>query len=60
MEEPIPGWIDNIYGLIGFTVSGGIGILRVMYMNEYVCEDTHRHCHQNCASRNLKALIDQV
>jgi len=36
MEEPIPGWIDNIYGPIGLTIGGGKGILRVMYMNQYV------------------------
>jgi len=39
MEEPIPGWVDNIYGPMGLSVSAGIGILRVLYMNEYICED---------------------
>jgi len=39
MEEPIPGWIDNIYGPTGLSIGVGKGILRVIYMNEYICED---------------------
>jgi len=39
MEEPIPGWVDNIYGPMGLTVSAGKGILRVLYSNEYANED---------------------
>jgi len=39
MEEPIPGWIDNIYGPIGLTIGGGKGVLRVFHINQYVCEN---------------------
>jgi len=39
MEEPIPGWIDNIYGPTGLSISVGKGILRVTYINQYVCEN---------------------
>jgi len=39
IEEPIPGWIDNIYGPMGLSIGAGKGILRVMYINKYVCEN---------------------
>ncbi|XP_071565647.1 fatty acyl-CoA reductase 1-like [Temnothorax nylanderi] len=39
MEEPFPGWIDNIYGPIGLTIGGGKGIIRVAYGNKDVIED---------------------
>jgi len=39
IKEPIPGWIDNFYGPMGLSIGTGKGILRVMCINEYVCED---------------------
>jgi len=39
MKEPIPGWIDNVYGPIGLSIGGGKGVLRVTYLNKYVCEN---------------------
>ncbi|KAL3271479.1 hypothetical protein HHI36_021964 [Cryptolaemus montrouzieri] len=29
-KEPVPGWIDNIYGVNGVTAGAGLGILRTM------------------------------
>ncbi|XP_018304324.1 fatty acyl-CoA reductase 1-like [Mycetomoellerius zeteki] len=34
LYEPIPGWIDNVYGPIGIFIGGGKGILRVAYLNK--------------------------
>ncbi|KAG5336094.1 FACR1 reductase, partial [Acromyrmex heyeri] len=39
LDEPIPGWIDNVYGPMGLFVSGGKGILRVAYLNKTAGED---------------------
>ncbi|XP_011701210.1 PREDICTED: fatty acyl-CoA reductase 1-like [Wasmannia auropunctata] len=36
VEEPVPGWIDNVYGPIGLFVGGGKGIIRVAYLNKAV------------------------
>lgn len=33
-KEPMPGWIDNVYGPIGIFIGGGKGILRVAYLNK--------------------------
>lgn len=29
-SEPIPGWVDNVYGLTGVLAAGGAGLLRTM------------------------------
>ncbi|XP_018361331.1 PREDICTED: fatty acyl-CoA reductase 1-like, partial [Trachymyrmex cornetzi] len=34
LQEPIPGWIDNVYGPIGLYIGAGKGIIRVAYVNE--------------------------
>ncbi|KYN30861.1 Fatty acyl-CoA reductase 1 [Trachymyrmex septentrionalis] len=39
LDEPIPGWIDNVYGPMGLFIVGGKGILRVAYLNKTVDED---------------------
>ncbi|XP_024886088.1 fatty acyl-CoA reductase 1-like isoform X2 [Temnothorax curvispinosus] len=39
IEEPMPGWIDNVYGPIGLFIGGGKGIVRVGYCNKYLNED---------------------
>ncbi|XP_011057889.1 PREDICTED: fatty acyl-CoA reductase 1-like [Acromyrmex echinatior] len=39
LSEPIPGWIDNVYGPIGLFLGGGKGILRVAYLNKTSRED---------------------
>ncbi|KAG5336095.1 FACR1 reductase, partial [Acromyrmex heyeri] len=38
-QEPIPGWLDNVYGPIGLFIGGGKGILRVACLNKTVNED---------------------
>lgn len=30
-REPIPGWIDNMYGPIGITVGAALGLIRSAY-----------------------------
>jgi alcohol-forming fatty acyl-CoA reductase len=35
VEEPMPGWIDNVYGPIGLSVAIGKGLLHVIYCNKY-------------------------
>nr|CAD7434651.1 unnamed protein product [Timema monikensis] len=32
-SEPLPGWIDNVYGPTGIVVGAGIGILRTINMD---------------------------
>ncbi|XP_024886093.1 fatty acyl-CoA reductase 1-like [Temnothorax curvispinosus] len=39
LKEPMPGWIDNVYGPIGMYIGAGKGILRVGYCNKYLNED---------------------
>jgi len=39
VEEPIPGWIDNIYGPIGLYIGGGKGLIRVAYCNKHITEN---------------------
>lgn len=39
LKEPIPGWIDNIYGPIGIFIGGGKGITRVACLNKSVNQD---------------------
>ncbi|XP_011701211.1 PREDICTED: fatty acyl-CoA reductase 1-like [Wasmannia auropunctata] len=36
LEEPVPGWIDNVYGPIGLFIGGGKGIIRVACVNKNV------------------------
>lgn len=42
--DPIPGWINNIYGLTGVLLASGLGFVRVLPYNEkklgdFVCAD---------------------
>ncbi|XP_018304301.1 fatty acyl-CoA reductase 1-like [Mycetomoellerius zeteki] len=39
LQEPIPGWLDNVYGPIGLFIGAGKGILRVACLNKTVNED---------------------
>ncbi|XP_077263280.1 fatty acyl-CoA reductase 1-like isoform X1 [Temnothorax americanus] len=39
IKEPMPGWIDNVYGPIGLSVGGGKGVIRVAYCNKHVTEN---------------------
>ncbi|XP_018060142.1 PREDICTED: fatty acyl-CoA reductase 1-like [Atta colombica] len=39
LDEPFPGWIDNIYGPMGLFLIGGKGLLRVSYLNKIAAED---------------------
>ncbi|XP_036139889.1 fatty acyl-CoA reductase 1-like [Monomorium pharaonis] len=39
LEEPFPGWLDNIYGPIGLFIGGGKGIIRVACLNASVNEE---------------------
>ncbi|KYN06164.1 Fatty acyl-CoA reductase 1 [Cyphomyrmex costatus] len=39
LQEPFPGWLDNVYGPIGLFIGGGKGILRVACLNKNVNED---------------------
>ncbi|XP_018377255.1 PREDICTED: fatty acyl-CoA reductase 1-like [Trachymyrmex cornetzi] len=39
IDEPIPGWIDNLYGPMGIFVGGAKGILRVGYLNKTTGQD---------------------
>lgn len=36
-SEPIPGWIDNLYGATGVVVGCGTGVLRTLQCDERVC-----------------------
>lgn len=43
-EDPIPGWINNIYGLTGVLVSTGLGFQRILpykkdLIGDIVCAD---------------------
>lgn len=31
VEEPLPGWIDNLYGIIGISVAVALGVLRTLH-----------------------------
>ncbi|KAH0808138.1 hypothetical protein GEV33_014652 [Tenebrio molitor] len=31
IQEPVPGWVDNLYGVIGITLAAALGILRSMH-----------------------------
>lgn len=32
-EDPIPGWINNLYGPTGIVAASGIGLLRTLLVN---------------------------
>ncbi|XP_054280185.1 fatty acyl-CoA reductase wat-like isoform X2 [Macrosteles quadrilineatus] len=36
-SEPIPGWIDNLYGATGVVVGCGTGVLRTLQCDSEVC-----------------------
>ncbi|XP_039307350.1 fatty acyl-CoA reductase 1-like isoform X2 [Solenopsis invicta] len=36
MTEPMPGWIDNIYGPIGLYIGAGKGIIHIGYIDKHV------------------------
>uniref|UniRef100_A0A146M6I1 Fatty acyl-CoA reductase n=2 Tax=Lygus hesperus TaxID=30085 RepID=A0A146M6I1_LYGHE len=39
VEEPLPGWVDNLHGPVGLLVGGGKGVIRSMHCNaEYSAE----------------------
>lgn len=38
-KEPIPGWIDNIYGPTGVVAGVGVGLIRVMCADENIKAD---------------------
>ncbi|XP_071649873.1 fatty acyl-CoA reductase 1-like [Temnothorax longispinosus] len=39
IKEPVPGWIDNIYGPIGFFIGCGKGVIQIGCCNKYVHEN---------------------
>ena len=38
-QDPVPGWIDNMYGPTSVVVSSGIGVMRSMYCHPDVVAD---------------------
>ncbi|KAJ8874844.1 hypothetical protein PR048_022733 [Dryococelus australis] len=49
VEEPVPGWIDNIYGPIAIVAGVGCGVLRVAHAEprnilDIVPADTVTNC----------------
>lgn len=36
-SEPIPGWIDNLYGATGVMVGCATGVLRTLQCDQDVC-----------------------
>jgi len=39
IKEPVPGWIDNVYGPIGLLIGSGKGVVHVTCINKY----THKN-----------------
>jgi fatty acyl-CoA reductase len=39
LNEPYPGWVDNIYGPIGICIGITKGILRVVFLHKEICQD---------------------
>ncbi|CAH1381643.1 unnamed protein product [Tenebrio molitor] len=35
IQEPVPGWVDNLYGVIGITLAAALGILRSMHAKKH-------------------------
>jgi fatty acyl-CoA reductase len=31
IEEPVPGWVDNLYGAIGIVLAAALGVLRSLH-----------------------------
>ncbi|XP_063221092.1 fatty acyl-CoA reductase wat-like [Bacillus rossius redtenbacheri] len=40
VAEPIPGWLENVYGPIGIALGGGTGVLHVCFADEEKVLDT--------------------
>ncbi|CAH0713000.1 unnamed protein product, partial [Brenthis ino] len=38
-SEPVPGWIDNVYGPTGVVVGAAVGLLHVLHCNSQVVAD---------------------
>ncbi|KAF2881899.1 hypothetical protein ILUMI_24280 [Ignelater luminosus] len=38
-KEPIPGWMDTVYGAVGATVGVGLGLVRTMHHKAYKIAD---------------------
>lgn len=36
LKEPVPGWIDNMYGPTGIVIGVGTGLLRVLHAKEAI------------------------
>lgn len=39
LNDPVPGWGDNLIGMIGILVGGGKGVLRVSKANKHIYID---------------------
>lgn len=39
LSDPVAGWIDNLFGLVGILIGGGKGVLRVFKANKHICLD---------------------
>jgi hypothetical protein len=39
-NEPIVGWINNLYGAAGVVAGAGIGLLKSMYCDKAILADT--------------------
>lgn len=33
LEEPVPGYTDNLYGVNGVVTGAGVGVLRILHIN---------------------------
>lgn len=34
VKEPLPGWINNVYGPTGLVAAAAVGLLRAIYSDE--------------------------
>lgn len=39
VRDPVPGWIDNLYGATGIFLGGAIGLIRSLNCNPDVVSD---------------------
>ncbi|XKL66204.1 hypothetical protein PGB90_009624 [Kerria lacca] len=39
LEEPMPGWVDNLNGPVGITIAAGKGLIRSMMVVEEFCAE---------------------
>ncbi|XP_067206150.1 fatty acyl-CoA reductase 1-like isoform X1 [Linepithema humile] len=39
VSDPLPGWVDNVYGPIGICIGGGKGLIRVVYHSKHISLD---------------------